>query len=153
MAKRTPNHLKLLRGSEPRYLNPGEPIPAVAEDDLTQPPRGLGAKPSAVWRRLAPDLIDKGCLTPWDVDLFGAFCVSVAQYHELRRLVQRHGVTAPGSQEQLVVSPHFRAQGVALDAMLKLAARFGLSPADRAGLVTMAVRRPGDPLGPERLLT
>jgi P27 family predicted phage terminase small subunit len=96
--------------------------------------------------------VDKGCLTAWDVDLFAAFCVSVAQYNELRRLVQKHGVIGPGSQDQPVVSPYLRAQGMALEAMLKLSARFGLSPADRAGLV---VAPPGDvpDLGPARLLT
>jgi phage terminase small subunit len=86
--KPAPNHLKLLRGDRKARLNTDEPIPAESDADLTRPPRGIGAKAGAVWRRLAPDLVDKGCLTLWDTDLFGAFCTSVAQYDDARRLVQ-----------------------------------------------------------------
>jgi hypothetical protein len=31
--------------------------------------------------RLAPDLVDKGMLTEWDVDAFAVFCDAVATYH------------------------------------------------------------------------
>jgi|SRR5271167_2419551 len=136
------------------YLNPDEPVPAAdPELDLTKPPRGIGAGAARVWRRLAPDLVDKGCLTAWDVDLFGAFCVSVAQYSEARQLVAKRGATGVGSQDQPVVSPYLRVQAMALAAMLKLSARFGLTPADRAGLVVSPPGVPATGFGPERLLT
>ena len=145
MAKRTPNGLKLLRGSEERYLNCDEPLPAPPPEgvDLSAPPRGLGAAPAKVWRELAPDLVDKGCLTSWDLPLFEAWCRSVAHYRALEAKIRKEedGYTGTGSHEQPVKLLYWAARNDALKQMLSLAARFGLSPADRAGLVRMGRRR------------
>lgn len=162
---RRPDHLKAVAGTEERYRNHNEPQPETAGVDLKVPPRGLGAGPSRVWRRLAPDLVKKRMLTPWDVDAFSAYCIAVAQYNDIRRAVTKNGTVTTGSQGQLVVSPYFRAQHVALDAMMRLGARFGLTPGDRANIAMVADTDlspstpggpdsgPSGPLGPERLLS
>lgn len=157
MGKRGPkpasNHLKVLRGDREHRLNRYEPIPSdVASLDLTKPPRGLGVKAAAVWRRLAPDLVDKGMLTAWDVDLFGAFCASVAQYNELERLLGRDYVVPGSAPNTLVKSPYWRAARECVDVMLRISSRFGFTPGDRACLVAGVDSAPKR-LGPERLLT
>lgn len=152
--KPMPNHLKVLRGDREQNLNRDEPIPTPAAPgvDLTKPPRGIGRGPAAVWRRLAPDLVDKGMLTPWDVDLFGAYCDAVANYEAVRRQLRESGVTTPGSVPGTSVKhPLWRVQADCLATMLRIGAKFGMSPADRADV------KPFDPaaprrLGPERLL-
>ena len=158
--KPRPDHLKAVDGVEERYRNHDEPKPEpTPEEQLIAPPRGLGAGPSKVWRRLAPDLVKKKMLTAWDVDMFTAFCVAVAQYDDARKQVARNGITDMGSQGQLIVSPYLRAQNMLLEQIVKLGSRFGLSPADRASIsLVVAV---GDstndgtprPQGPERLLS
>jgi phage terminase small subunit len=40
-----------------------------------------------VWDRLAPDLIDKSCLTSWDADLFAVFCDAAATCHRCRAII------------------------------------------------------------------
>jgi P27 family predicted phage terminase small subunit len=153
--KATPIHLKVLAGSRERDLNRDEPMPAPPADgvDLRRPPRGLGAAAAKVWRELAPDMVDKHVLTAWDVHLFEAFCRTVAHYRALEAKVRKDGHTAVGSQEQPVKSPYWAARNDALKQMLSLAARFGLSPADRAGLVMDAGANGKPTLGPERLLS
>lgn len=158
--KARPDHLKAVAGVEERYRNRNEPQPAApTEIDLKVPPRGLGAAASKVWRRLAPDLVDKRVLTVWDMDAFVAYCIAAAQYDAARKLVQRQGMTAVGSQGQLVVSPNYRVQTAALGQLLQLASRFGLTPGDRASIeVAPPLQGGGGPagptnLGPERLLS
>ncbi|BDB42836.1 MULTISPECIES: phage terminase small subunit P27 family [Mycobacterium] len=156
--KATPNRLKLLAGSRERDLNRDEPIPSPPADgvDLTKPPRGLGAAAAKVWRELAPDLVDKQVLAVWDLTLFEAFCRTVAHYRALEAKVRQDGYTGAGSQGQPIKSVYWAARNDALKQLMALAARFGLTPADRAGLVEGVMpggAGQGRPvLGPERLL-
>jgi P27 family predicted phage terminase small subunit len=157
--KPRPDHLKAVAGVEDRYRNHDEPKPAAPAPgvDLTKPPTGLGAKAAAVWRKLAPDLVERKVLTAWDIEAFAAYCIVVSQFHEARKAVAKYGITDLGSQGQRIVSPYLRAQSLLLEAELKLAGRFGLTPGDRAGLVIP--QAPGGqngqpaPAGPERLLS
>jgi P27 family predicted phage terminase small subunit len=158
-----PTHLKVLSGDEERRINRDEPEPEPAEllgVDLKAPPRGIGARAAKVWRQYAPDLVDKHVLTTWDVALFESFCHAVADYHELRAKRRAHArdeyqhdaFTGIGSQGQLVRSPYWSAEQDALDRMMKLSTRFGLSPADRAGLVASPEAVGPGQVGAERLI-
>lgn len=169
--KQKPTHMKLVEGAEERRINRDEPVPAEnPEVDLKVPPRGLGAKVAAVWRRLAPDLVDKHVLTPWDVDLFKQYCRLVVHADTLERKIYHphpqysakddatgkpiDGYTGVGSQGQLVQAPYWRQYNDAVKQLAMLATRFGLSPADRAGLVLDNAGTQGKPtMGGERLLS
>lgn len=128
----TPNHLKMLQGVDEGRLNRNEPIPSAVADPK-EPPSDLPEEAREVWARLAPDLVDKKVLTSWDVDLFGAFCLAKAQYDAIRGLMGTE-YTVTGSMGQMVKSPYWVEMNEALQQMLRLSARFGLTPADRAGL-------------------
>lgn len=143
-----PNHLKVLAGVAEERLNRNEPVPSVAADPKC-PPECLPDAAQVVWRRLAPDLVDKKVLTAWDVDLFGAWCVAVAHYNEVRELMGSD-YTVKGSMGQSVKSPYWVEMNEALQQMLRLSARFGFTPADRAGLVVGADEAPK--AGGERLI-
>ncbi len=125
---RKPNHLKILAGEREDRINRNEPIPGEADISPS-----LSPEAREVWDRLAPDLIDKKLLTAWDVDLFTAFCDAVAQYRQCRSLMGKDYVV-PGSMRNMVVSPYFKAMRECTEVMIKIGGRFGLTPADRAGL-------------------
>ena len=78
---RSPNHVKVFAGEREDRIDRGEPMPA---ESAVAPPVPLTTGAERVWDRLAPDLIDKGCLTLWDADLFTVFCESAATYHQCR---------------------------------------------------------------------
>lgn len=145
--KPAPNHIKLVQGTEERYLNRNEPVPSDRADIV--PPKDLPEEAAAVWKRLAPDLVDKHVLTAWDVDQFAAYCVAVAQYNECRERMGDQYVVE-GSMGQMVKSPYWTQMNEALQQMLRLSSRFGLTPADRAGLTIGADEPPK--AGGERLL-
>jgi phage terminase small subunit len=99
---RRPNHLKILAGEREDRINRGEPLPA--ETGVT-PPAPLTAGAEKVWNRLAPDLIDKGCLTSWDTDLFTVFCESAATYHDCRERMGTDRLWVPSRRDSTSSAP------------------------------------------------
>jgi P27 family predicted phage terminase small subunit len=134
--KPAPTHLKLLKGTQESRVNRDEPIPTKGE--VIVPP-GMTDAARAVWDELAQDLMDKGCLTPWDVYAFEAFCEAVAQYRECRRLLNSAKSTTGkyterGAAGGVIKSPYHQMMRDCVETMSKIGGRFGFTPGDRANL-------------------
>ncbi len=144
---RRPNHLKILAGEREDRINRNEPTPTEAS---VAPAMPLSAGAQAIWDRLAPDLTDKGCLTPWDADAFTVFCDAAATYYETRALIGS-SYAVQGSVKNTVVNPLWRIMRDCAEMMARIGARFGLTPSDRAGIdVSASTETPK--YGPERIL-
>ena len=144
-----PTHIKILEGVHPFRINDAEPVPS---DLPVRPPVPLPADAMDVWNRLAPDMIQKRVLTSWDVDMFSAFCRSVAFYNQAAAEVEQSGFTADGSVKGTrVASPAFRVMVMAADMMRSIGQKFGLTPGDRASLKVEP--NIGMKTGAERFLT
>jgi len=146
---RRATHLKILAGERESRINRGEPIPSEGE---VSPPAQLGDAAQQVWDRLAPDLIDKGCLTGWDADLFAVFCDAVATYHQCRAVIGSNYTTKGAVKDTTVKAPLWRIMLDCVDTMARIGGKFGLTPSDRAGLDLSEVE-PRPVYGPERLLS
>ena len=151
--KPRPTHLKVIEGERESRINRNEPLPSegsvVAPDGMTE-----GAR--KVWDELAPDLIDKGCLTPWDIYSFEAFCEAVAQWRQCRDLL--HSVKSDygplverGAAGGVIKSPYHQMMRDCEATMSRIGSRFGFTPGDRANLT---IERPesGHASGAERIL-
>lgn len=128
-----PHALKVLDGDRADRINNDEPVPSAG---AVEPPYKLTKDVAAVWARVAPDLIRKGVLTPWDVDEFAKYCELTVL---VRRAMQsaRAGILVKGSNR----SKGERVYNRALQAVKELGqqhsalgARFGLNPSDRQRL-------------------
>lgn len=151
--KPKPLHLKLLKGEQECRVNRDEPLPT--EGDVLAP-AGMTSDAREVWDELAPDLIDKGCLTPWDVYTFEAFCEAVAQYRECRRLLNESTsvtgkYTERGAAGGVIKSPYHQMMRDCVETMAKIGGRFGFTPGDRANL-TIDKNDTGPKQGAERLI-
>jgi P27 family predicted phage terminase small subunit len=73
-------------------------------------------------------------LTTWDVDLWSAWCRSVALFHQAAAQVESEGASTDRKYQGLVPSPAFRAMVAAEKMMSSIGSRFGMTPADRATL-------------------
>jgi phage terminase small subunit len=120
--KPAPTNLKLLHGVKPSRINTAEPVPS---EQPIVPPYELEPDAQAVWDRLAPDRIAKGCLTHWDVDAFAALCQAL--------VILRTAHTEPFSVWRTAV-------GIAD----RLGAQFGWTPSERARLHMRGSGRPGE---------
>ena len=126
---RRPNHLKVLAGVREDRINRNEPTPT---ETAVTPAMPLSDGAQHIWDRLAPNLIDKGCLTAWDADVFTVFCDVAATYYETRAQLGT-SYTVKGSVS-VVVNPLWRIMRDCAETMARLGARFGLTPSDRAGI-------------------
>lgn len=99
-------------------------------------PEYLDADAIAVWRRLAPSLEQRGMLTEWDVDLFGAFCTAVVHHRRAVILANNANVLLHGAAtgNRLVKHPAMQVIRDQLAIMATLSTRFGLTPGDRASI-------------------
>jgi len=108
----------------------------------------------AVWDRLAPHLISKGCLSSWDLDLFIVYCDAAATYHDCRRAMGSDYTVKGSVKDTTVQSPLWRIMKDSADTMRSIGAKFGLIPSDRAGLDVAAVSDTSKPkTDPERTLS
>jgi P27 family predicted phage terminase small subunit len=145
--RRKPSAQKALEG-DTRGLNEDEPVPAAQP---VEPPAWLVAldvdahigEETAldVWHKLAPDMEKTGVLTPWDVDEFAVFCDAVVNHRRASEEVRKYGLLVQGAKGNLVKNPAVQIARDYADLMVKVGARFGLSPSDRVGL---KVERGGD---------
>ncbi|WP_409186479.1 phage terminase small subunit P27 family [Amycolatopsis sp. VS8301801F10] len=135
-----PTQLAVLHGDRKDRINANTPKPS----ELTvEPPSWLGEQAVEVWQHLAPDLKAKGVLTAWDCEAFAAWCDAVVRRRHASKQVQTHGevIELPvfnknGEQTgyRLGKNPWQQILDAADAQMQKYAARFGLTPSDRAGL-------------------
>lgn len=126
-----PTHLKIVKGTATAEDLAQEPLPT--EGPIT-PPSWLSTKARNVWLRLAPDLITKGVLTPWDVDQFARFCALEAVNRDAYELVLRDGVLVKGDKGLLVKNPAIQVLRDTQQLLTTLSGLFGLTPSSRTQL-------------------
>lgn len=136
---RKPSNLAYLHGDQKSRINQNEPIPAEGE---IVPPFKLTRPAARIWKRLAPDRIAKGVLTPWDVEAFAAFCEALA-------LIELGVSEARGPMLPGCASPMSRLKD-AVGLAAQLGSRFGWTPSDRAKLTMKGSEDDGK--GASRLL-
>jgi P27 family predicted phage terminase small subunit len=88
-------------------------------------PREFRGGAREAWNRLAAELAHQGLLGILDLSQFRAYCAAIGRYEEYEKLCAKHGA------EAAIKLGYRRAADSALQAMLKLSARFGLDPASR----------------------
>ena len=135
--KPAPTKLKVIRGDRESRINRDEPMPT---EGAVKAPAGMTRAARKIWNELAPDLIDKGCLTSWDVYMFEAFCEAASRWRECRDLlharISEYGkFVEKGAANGVIKSPYHQMMRDCEETMAKFGSRFGLSPGDRAGLM------------------
>lgn len=154
--KPKPTNLRVLHGDKKSRINKNEPIPSDAEVRI---PGHLSDGATAVWDRLAPELVERGVLTTWDVDEFAAFCDAADRTERSRRTLDAQGEVTEqavfdrnGKQTgyRVAQNPWFQIWKTSNELMQKFGARFGLSPSERSQI---KVERPGNGKSAARLLS
>ncbi len=114
-------------------------MPSTGE---VKPPEWLRPEAVEVWERLAPDLVRKGLLTPWDVDTFAILCDAIVQYKEASAFVAKSSVLIRGRKDALVKNPAMQLERDLAQLVRAYSHEFGLTPSARAAIKTP--EQPGD---------
>ena len=140
---KTPAALAVARGeTRPSRVNLNAPdAPAGAPT----PPEYLDLDALGVWHRLAPSLVARGILTPWDVDAFGAFCTAVVHHRRAVVAVNTAGVII-GRGDKAHKNPALQVVRDQAALLVTLGGRFGLTPSDRSSIRLPEAPQDGDEL-------
>ena len=153
-----PTVLRVLHGDREDRINRDEPIPDASE---VLAPQWLPEPAREVWDSLAPDLIRKGVLTPWDVDSFADFCAVVVVNRRALADVTANGTTitviSRSAPDGTVVyattkNPAWQVAKESSVLITTLGGRFGLNPSDRSQL-RVEGGKPDAGQGADRLLS
>lgn len=153
---RTPTNLAVLKGERDSRINHSEAQPDRALP--IEPPDGvdLGDRGRAEWDRLIGDLKSKEVVTAWDVQALALWCDAVRRHWDAADLIDLEGlmleetVYAKGEPigERYKVHPAWKILQDTAAEMMRLSARFGFTPADRASIqiAPVAKTKPGEDL-------
>lgn len=124
-----PTALKKLQGNPGhRPLAEDEPKPTLG---VPSRPEWLSPEAKREWSRLAPELERMGLIAVVDRAMFSAFCQSWATYTEMVQDLRENGTSYQTDKGYQAPRPEVGILFKALDAMRRLSALFGLTPADR----------------------
>ena len=139
--KPKPTHLKLLHG-EPNKdrINKDEP---KAPPLMSKSPTWLDYEAKKEWKRLAPQLLNSGVLTEWDMANFASYCATYSKMvkaeKELKALIKIQGnkgllfpIKNPdGTVRALQTNPFIWIINKCIEQLRSLGSEFGLTPSSR----------------------
>ena len=127
-----PTELKLLRGNPGKQkIDPNEVKPP---SDNVLCPDWIKGKAREQWDRLAPALSTAGMLTNLDVDMFAMLCQAIADFAQYNDAIKEGKLPIYKQGDQIIPHPLISMRRRTLADVLKLGARFGMTPSDRVGL-------------------
>ena len=136
--KRTPTHLKLLKGNPGRRpINKSEP---KATGGLPHPPRHLCQEARVEWKRVAKLLHVIGVLTTLDRAVFAVYCQAYARWVRAEVALEKMAAKEPSTQAllmktksgNLIQNPLVGTANKAMDVLVKAAAELGMTASSRS---------------------
>lgn len=118
---------KILAGTF-RQDRDGDPSSAVQAGGVPEPPAHLADEALAFWQQVVPGLVSSGVAAACDSSALAMMCEWWARYRAFSSMLDA-AIAAQMQTYQLVLQV-----GIATTNFDRLAARFGLTPSDRARL-------------------
>ena len=130
----TPTHLKLVRGNPgKRAVNKSEPQPAKG---IASPPAWLTPDGLAEWDRVTGELDAMGVLHTSDWSVVAMYCEAWEDFQDCIKQMRDGGKIAESKAGAIYQHPIVGMKNKAAERCIKLADRFGLSPAARSRIQT-----------------
>ena len=141
-----PTNLKLLQGNPgKRKLNEDEPK-YECSDEIINPPPFLSRYAKKEWKRIIPLLKKNGIISDVDVNTLAAYCQSYHRWIEAEKAVRTYGLTTVTDKGNIIQRPEVGIANKAMEAMVKYAKEFGLTPSSRTNLHIKTPDEVDDPL-------
>jgi len=137
---RKPTELKILEGNpgkRPLPTNEWKPKPMAPKC-----PNWLHKYAKKEWKAIVPKLEEYGLLTEVDATALAAYCQAYARWREAEEFMSRHNTVFKTTSGYIQQVPQVVIAQKYMALMSTYLSKFGLSPADRVGMV--------NPKGPEK---
>lgn len=129
--KPQPTALKLLKGTEARYINENEPQINPGRPDC---PEWLPDAAKAHWAALVPELDRMGVLTVMDSAALANACLAWANTQEAQRIIAIEGFTVTDDRGTVRKHPVVQVLRDSMAMYRTFAVEFGLTPSSRSRL-------------------
>lgn len=142
--KRKPTALKLIAGNPGKHrLNQNEPKPGLR---IPPAPEWLSADARKEWDNITGQLYAVGCLTGVDHAVLAAYCQSYGRWEQAERALaecaredpENFGLVVKSAKGMSMQNPLVGAANVAMAAVCKYAAEFGMTPSARSRIHAQA---------------
>lgn len=143
-AKKEPNSLKVLRGSDKRYINENEPK-FEAVDECPKPPTHLSAEAKKKYQEFFSMLKGVKVLKKSDMLTFDKMMEHWDIAYKASKELKKHGLITIDERKLPRKNPAAQIHRENSLAFLRYAAEFGLTPSSRAGLDLSEEVGQGDP--------
>lgn len=134
-----PVERKRARGNPGKQKLPDTTATAAVPELLDAPPDHLGPLGTEVWRRALT--LGSAWIGATDRQLLTRYCEALDDREHLRAYVAEHGLTVTGSQDQEVLSPHYKALSGVEALLLRMESLLGFTPADRSRIGVAEVKK------------
>lgn len=135
-----PTVLKMLAGNPgKRKLNDQEPKPKGGEPEM---PDTLNERAQKEWKRLVPMLLGMRTLTVADGLALGLICADIADLERINEAIEKSGYLIQASLGGYKLNPLLPVQVVLHRRVTEGLREFGLTPASRSRVRTVAEERP-----------
>jgi len=114
----------------------------IEEGRKPKMPIWLSEEAKAIWRQLVPKIAELGILNPVDQTLIAMLCHDVAEYREVCQIIdglKSKLVRQPSGR--ITKNPAFQIRDAAAERIRRLSGELGLSPAARASITIMPVKK------------
>lgn len=137
--KPLPDNVRVLTGNPgKRPINPQRARPKVA---LPRAPEHLSDEAKREWRRLGPELVAAGLMSPVYHAMFEAFCQTYARWVEAEKKLSETALLVKSPNGYPIHNPWLSIARAEREAMHKIAVEFGLTPAALARVQAIAAQR------------
>jgi P27 family predicted phage terminase small subunit len=138
----TPTKVLEMRGSWRAKARQGEPRGKVKVPPM---PKWLEGEEKVEWKRLTRLLREQGLIAEVDRGLVALYCEAWAEFIECCVQIRQEGRLVKGCLGNQVINPLILVKQRAADRMVKLADRFGFSPAARTRIRVEEAKDAADP--------
>ncbi len=131
--RRKPSHTQERDGAY--QINPQRRPKGEPEADLLEPemPADLVGDAAIAWNEMTGYIRKMGILSKSDTHILGMYCRAYGDYMKCQRMTDDKGIVS-SIKGQLKRNPFDHAKRDYYNLMMRILARFGLSPSDRAGI-------------------
>ena len=99
--------------------------------EVPEPPEWIGESAAAEWRRIMPDLVERGRISDADLGAVEAFCLAMGTVRDMQKMITAEGAVINDLKRGPRKHPAIAIQADAMTRARLLASELGLTPVSR----------------------
>lgn len=129
-----PDEVKKRKGTFKKIRENKDPVITTIITEIPEPPPLFDDVAKNVWNTVCSEMIKLNLLQTLDIYMLEILCYEMSIYWDCQAEIMKQGYTIPTGTGSVKVNPKVTVANTALNNVQRIAAKFGLTPSDRARL-------------------